>query len=64
MRERVRRVADATLVRVYMPASGRSEMCRLHAREVWGKPGVEETRFEHRKRTYIWRAAAEGETAV
>ena len=55
---RVRRVAEATLVRVN--TAGRSEMCMLQNREAWGCPGVEETRFEHRKRTYIWRPAAEG----
>jgi cation-transporting ATPase 13A1 len=57
---RVWRVADATLVRVHLADGGRSDMCAL---QHGGAPGVEETRFEHRKLTFIFAPGADKSVA-
>ena len=57
---RVKRVAEATAVRVRAPSTNRSELCLLHRRAAWGAPGTEETSFEHRKHTYAFTPAKGG----
>ena len=57
---RVRRVAEATAVRVRAPSTNRSELCLLRRRAAWGAPEAEETSFEHRKRTYVFTPAGGG----
>ena len=55
---RVTRVSEAKCVRVYMP-TGHSELCMLEQHAVWASTtGEEETRFEHQKRTYVFKPSS------